>query len=138
MTARDRIRRRYRQFHALGLSGLGVFLGSFAVILLLFAVLPDEPRPRTGGGPKDTWAAAVLLGGLAVGGVVAATGMVHLSLASRCPWCRGNWSLIVRQIACGDAGYCPYCERPVDGKLPATGPPGKTPAKGDWREDELA
>ena len=35
MTARDRIRRRYRQYQALGLSGLGVLLGSFAVMLLL-------------------------------------------------------------------------------------------------------
>ena len=43
MTARDKIRRRYRQFLALGLSGLAMFLGSIAVMLLLVAVLPDDP-----------------------------------------------------------------------------------------------
>ena len=136
MTARDRIRHRYRQFQTLGLSGLGVFLGSVAVVVLLGVVLPDEPHPRPGLGRKDFWMVAVLLGGLAVGFVVALTGILRLFLSSRCPWCGGNWYIMVSQISSGQVVRCPYCERPLDGKLPAGSRPGKPAAKGDRYEDE--
>src|SRR4051812_30484230 len=138
MTARDRIIQRYRQFVALGVSGFSVFLGSVAVMVVLAQVLPDRTRSDPDGERKFAWMVAVLIGGLALGLAAALTGLVRLSLSSRCPWCGGNWSLMVNQISSGQVTYCPYCERPVDGKLPAEGRPGKLAAKGDPWEDELA
>src|SRR5438445_11827370 len=96
MTARDRIRRRYRQFQVLGLSGLGVFLGSVAVMLVLVAVLPDG-LPHSEVQRRVFWLVAVLIGGLALGLAVGLTGMVRLALASRCPWCGRHWSVMVGQ-----------------------------------------
>lgn len=138
MTARDRVMRRYRRFVALGLSGLGVFLGSVAVMVVLVLVLPDEPRPHPGAGRKFVWSVAVTLSGLAVGLAVTLTGMVRLVLASRCPWCGGDWYVIANQISSGEVVRCPYCETSVDGKLPDGRRPGKPPAKGNRYEDELA
>jgi hypothetical protein len=136
MTARDRVIQRTRQLAARCLLGLGVLFGSVAVMVVLFAVLPD--RPPAAGDRKFFWMAAALIGGSALGLVVALTGIVPLSLASRCPWCGGDWSQLVNQISSGRVTYCPYCERPVDGKLPAGGRPDKPAAKGGPWEDELA
>lgn len=138
MTARDRVIQRYRQFVALGLSGLGVFLGSVAAMVMLVMVLPDEPRPPNGVDRKFVWSVAVTLGGLAVGLAVALTGIVRLVLVSRCPWCGGNWYMMANQISSGEVVRCPYCERPMDDKLVARGQTGKPLTKGDRYEDELA
>jgi hypothetical protein len=138
MTARDRVIQRYRQFVTLGLSGLGIFLGSVAVMVVLAMVLPDRAHSNAYAERKFAWKVGIVLSGLALGLVVALTGVVRLSLSARCPWCGGNWNSIVNQISSGRVTYCPYCERPVDGKLAAESRTDKPAVKaGPW-EDELA
>src|SRR3954467_10805031 len=83
MTARDRVSRRVRQFEVLGLSSLGVFLGSTFLMLLLCAVLPTESAPpQENSGPVIIWPICVLLGGVAIAIVLFFIGGIRVSLVS--------------------------------------------------------
>ena len=138
MTARDRISRRVRECYALGISGIGVFLASIAIMVLLAVVLPTKWSPDRISNTSHFWEGAVSIGGAASALVLTLIGMIRVKLAARCPWCRTDLYTLSWEINRGTIKFCPYCGKSFDDKLPATSPPMKSPAiKHSW-EDELA
>src|SRR4051812_32524035 len=117
MTARQATRRRVfraKVAFVLGIpGGIALILGSIA----LMAYLDPPMHSRLQG-----LVICVLVVGSLGGMALMVSGLFYAGSAVRCPWCGGDWALLMLNHPGLEAvRCCPYCEMHLDEEMPVKG-----------------